>query len=58
MIALAAPGMRAQAVRMVHSIQGDLDPLASPPSPAIAVSIPRDRSCGLGRPPVGDTWEG
>jgi len=58
MIALAAPGMEALAVQMVHSIQGDLDPLARPPSPAIAVGIPLDRNCGLDRPPVGYTREG
>jgi hypothetical protein len=54
---LAAPGMVALAVRMVHSIQGDLDPLATPPCPALAASIPLDRSCGLDRSPVGHTRE-
>jgi hypothetical protein len=52
---LAAPGLVALAVH-VHSIQGDLDP-ATPPSPAIAASIPLDRSCGLDRSPVGHTRE-
>ena len=55
---LTAPGMEALAVRMVHSIQGDLDPLAPPPSPAIAASLHVDRSGGLDRSPVGHTREG
>ena len=55
---LATPGMVTLADRMVHSIQGDRDPLATAPSQALTASVPLDRSRGLDRLPVGHTGTG